>query len=619
MKNKCQLKRILAKSIRPIVKLTVSDWADFYRQLPSDSAEPGRWRTSRTPYLREIMNAFTDEGIHRVVVKSSAQIGKSEVLLNVVGRFAQLDPCSIMIIQPTLELAQDFSKSRLAKMIADTKSITPLFYEKLKSRDANQTILSKFFTGGRVVLTGANSPANLASRPIRILLCDEVDRFPPATKEGDPVDLASKRTTTHWNYKIGMFSTPTTEGSSRIDLEFKLGTQEIWCHQCPNCHEFHPLNYRDMQADFRELQDEAGNRAVIVNSVKWRCPDCGFEFDELQMKNSPQKYVAQNPDALTNGIRSFWVNGFSSPWLDWRNIMREWLEAKGDPNREAVVCNTRFGESYRLTGEITDESILLDRREKYGADLPDKVLLLTAGVDVQANRLEYEIAGWSAGFERFGIIRGVIGGEPAFPSTWQMLDEILEQEFSFSDGTSLKISRTFIDSGFATAHVYDYCKKRMARGRFAIKGMGGGGIPLLYRYTNPHGAGILLTILGVDDGKQEIMSRLNVTDGQAVMHFPLDDNLRRGYDADYFRQLISEHRVIRTKNGVTREVWETVTSGRRNEALDLAVYNLAAAKSCVGNNPETFWRSRHELLSDEKPVRKPRRKSRKFSQSDIWS
>lgn len=178
MKNKLQLKKILAQSIKPIRKVSVSTWADTFRQLPSDSAEPGQWHTSRVPYMQAVMDAFTDERIHRVAVKAAAQVSKSECLLNIVGRFAHLDPCSLMIIQPTLELAQDFSKARLSRMIEDTKVLTPLFYDKLRTRDANQTILNKFFTGGRVVLTGANSPANLASRPIRILLCDEVDRFP---------------------------------------------------------------------------------------------------------------------------------------------------------------------------------------------------------------------------------------------------------------------------------------------------------------------------------------------------------------------------------------------------------------------------------------------------------
>lgn len=573
--------------------------------------------------MREVMDAFTQDDVNRVVVKSSAQVGKSEVLLNIVGRFAHVDPCTVMIIQPTLEMAQDFSKSRLSKMIADTKILTPLFGA-YKSRDANQTILSKFFTGGRLVLAGANSTAGLASRPIRILLCDEVDRYPPTTAEGDPVDLAAKRTTSYWNKKIGLFSTPTNEGASRIDIEYNLGTQEEWRHQCPNCAEFSTLDYRQMQVDYQQTKDDAGNKIVIVNSVQWQCPYCGFEFDELTMKNSPQKYVALNPNALKNSIRSFWLNGFSSPWLTWTEIMREWLEAKGNASRESVVCNTRFGLSYRQRGEFDDENIFLARRETYDGELPSGVLLLTAAVDVQANRLEYEIVGWAAGFERWGILRGVIIGEPTQQSTWRALDNVLDRTYHFADGGKMVVARTFVDSGFSTAAVYEYCRINARRGRYAIKGKGGSGLPLLYRYTTPKHSGILLTILGVDDGKQAVMSNLGVTDTDAAgyMHFPLDDEFlgARGYDANYFKQLISEHKVIRTTGGVPYEVWEPITEHARNESLDLACYSLAAAQSCIGKDPAAFWQRRRELLLDDEPVRKKKSpaKATTFRQVDIW-
>lgn len=538
--------------------------------LPSDAAEPGKWKTSRAPYTREIMDAFTQENISRVVVKSSSQIGKTEVLLNVFGRFAQIDPCSMMMIQPTLDLAEDFSKARLSAMISDTKSLTPLFYGekgRAKSRDAKQTILSKFFLGGRIVLTGANSPANLASRPIRILLCDEVDRFPISAGgsgkkgEGDPVGLAARRTTTYWNYKIGLFSTPTIKGVSRIDTEYLAGTQEEWQHQCPNCGEFSILDYRQMQTDYERTVDDEGNKIFVVHSVKWRCPNCGFEFDEQEIKNAPQKYVAQNPDAIKNGRRSFWLNAFSSPWLTWKKIVGEWLEARGDAEREQVTYNTLFGLSYQLRGEYDDENVFLERREDYPAELPDGVLLLTAAVDVQANRLEYEIAGWSENFERWGILKGIVRGAPQNRSTWEMLDEVLDREYHFANGLSMTVARTFVDSGYSTTAVYDYCRRNMRKGRYAIKGKAGMGLPLIYQYGNPKHAGITLTILGVDNGKQITMTNLGVSDvnGQGYMHFPRDDEFLgvRGYDTIYFKGLISEHKVIKQSSGMRYEAWAT--------------------------------------------------------------
>lgn len=293
------------RGLRPLPKTSVSEWADSYRMLSNTSAEPGRWKTSRAPYQKEIMDAFTQPGVHEVVVKSCSQIGKSDIMNNVIGRFAHLDPCSIMMVQPTVDMAEDFSKSRIEPMIQDTKVLSALFSD-TGSRDRSNTILSKLFPGGRLIMGGANSPAGLASRPIRILLCDEVDRFPPsAGTEGDPVDLASKRMTTFWNRVMGLFSTPTNEGDSRIDVAYKTGTQEEWQHQCPNCDEFHKLSYTDMEVEAVKGPKVQGMQTYRVKSVKWVCPDCGFTFTEKQIKAASQKYVAQRPEALESGCRSF--------------------------------------------------------------------------------------------------------------------------------------------------------------------------------------------------------------------------------------------------------------------------------------------------------------------------
>ena len=219
------IRSIFQKSLDLIPKTSVSVWADNYRMLPSSSAEPGRWRTDRAPYQKDIMDAFTEKGVRKVVVKSASQVGKSDIMNNVIGRFAHLDPCPIMMIQPTIVDGEDYSKSRIAPMIRATPILRRIFKES-KSRDSSNTIMTKYFVGGRLVITGANSPSSLASKPIRILLCDEVDRFPEsAGSEGDPVDLASKRTTTYWNRVIGLFSTPTVKNLSRIDDEYMTGTQ----------------------------------------------------------------------------------------------------------------------------------------------------------------------------------------------------------------------------------------------------------------------------------------------------------------------------------------------------------------------------------------------------------
>lgn len=586
MKTARELWQYISKNgLKPLPKTSVSQWADNYRMLSSGiSAEPGKWKTSRAPYQKDIMNAFTEPGIHRVVVKSSSQIGKSDMMNNVIGRFAHLDPCAIMMIQPTIDMAQDYSKTRIAPMIRDTKVLNNLFYD-VKSRDANNTILSKVFPGGRLIMCGANSPAGLASRPIRILLADEVDRFPDsAGTEGDPVDLAAKRMTTFWNSCMGLFSTPTNEGSSRIDEEYLAGTQEEWQHKCPNCGEYHLLRHIDMTVDYKEIKTPSGKKTVIVNDVKWRCPHCGFSFSEKEMKQTPQKYISRNADALKNGIRSFFVNGFTSPWMTWSKIMREWLEAKGDPEREKVIMNTVFGESYKQKGAFEDEQIFLRRRESYGAELPNGVLLLTAAIDTQDNRLEYEVVGWGKEEECWGIRKGIVLGAPNQDRTWKEIDNILDKTYHFADGKGLKVVRTFIDSGgHYTSDVYNYCQKNFHKQRFAIKGRGGPGIPLIYKIAKANNAKAPLILLGVDDGKQQIMDRLSIdSPGPLYFHFPQDEGIKelsdRGYDDLYFKGIISEHKKVYKRNGVLREVWET-TKNVRNEPLDLRNYNLACMKS----------------------------------------
>lgn len=586
MKTARELWQYISKNgLKPLPKTSVSNWADNHRMLSSGiSAEPGKWKTSRAPYQKDIMNAFTEPGIHRVVVKSSSQIGKSDMMNNVIGRFAHLDPCAIMMIQPTIDMAQDYSKTRIAPMIRDTKVLNNLFYD-VKSRDANNTILSKVFPGGRLIMCGANSPAGLASRPIRILLADEVDRFPDsAGTEGDPVDLAAKRMTTFWNSCMGLFSTPTNEGSSRIDEEYLAGTQEEWQHKCPNCGEYHLLRHIDMTVDYKEIKTPSGKKTVIVNDVKWRCPHCGFSFSEKEMKQTPQKYISRNADALKNGIRSFFVNGFTSPWMTWTRIMREWLEAKGDPEREKVIMNTVFGESYKQKGAFEDEQIFLRRRESYGAELPNGVLLLTAAIDTQDNRLEYEVVGWGKEEECWGIRKGIVLGAPNQDRTWKEIDNILDKTYHFADGKGLKVVRTFIDSGgHYTSDVYNYCQKNFHKQRFAIKGRGGPGIPLIYKIAKANNAKAPLILLGVDDGKQQIMDRLSINSpGHLYFHFPQDEGIKelsnRGYDDLYFKGIISEHKKVYKRNGVLREVWET-TKNVRNEPLDLRNYNLACMKS----------------------------------------
>ena len=598
MKSEEELMRLtLGRGLRPVPRLSVSAWADKYRQISAGNAEPGRWRTSRTPYLKAVMDAVTEPGIERIVLKSGSQLGKTECLLNIMGRFAHVDPCNILFVLPTLEIAQDVSKSRIMPMINDSKALKPLFYgekDASSTRSSDQTILSKFFLGGRLVLAGANSPAGLASRPIRILLMDEVDRFPPsAGAEGDVIEIASKRTSSFWNRKIIVCSTPTIEGVSRIDAEYEGGSKEQWSHECPCCGEWHVLDYR-----------------AIDEELKWRCPSCGHGFDELAIKGARQKYIAENPKAV--GCRSFFISGLYSPWVKWAEIFREWTEARGKPLLEQVFYNTRLGLSYESPGDMGDSDQLTLRLEKYDDEVPRGVLLLTAGVDVQKDRIEYEIVGWGDGEECWGIRRGAVFGSPNTLTPWNALDEILDRQYRSADG-NLSVLRTFVDSGFMTSEVYAYCRRRLTHGRLPIKGVGNAGVKLIYRTSMQNG--LPLTLLGVNEGKDEVYGRLRVkTPGAQYCHFGADDQYLkvRGYDEQYFRGLNAERKVRHIRGGMLYEQWEPISKRVRNEPLDLRVYALAAMKS-FGAIDWKRLKNNDELYAAPRKARKPQTK-----ETDIW-
>ncbi|MDO6355292.1 phage terminase large subunit family protein [Caloramator sp. CAR-1] len=560
-------KKIL-KAVAPPPRLKISEWADKNRRLSSEtSAEPGPWRTDRAPYQREIMDSLNDSKIEKVVVMSSSQVGKSEMINNIIGYYIDIDPGPMLLIQPTLEMAQDYSKRRISTMIRDTECLRNKVSDS-KSRDLNNTILMKVFPGGFLAIGGANSPAGLASRPVRILLADEVDRYPiSAGTEGDPLMLAEKRTITFWNRKKVFVSTPTIKGASRIEMEYEQGTQEKWCLKCPNCGEYQFINLYGIK--FNYDKDDKGNYKVW--DVKFQCPNCLESFDEFTWKNQPGKWIASNPEA--QGVRSFFLNAFVSPWYSWENIILEWLRVKNDPEQYKVFKNTILGESWEEKGNVEDEEMLLKRCEEYEAELPEGVLILTAGVDVQDDRLEYEVVGWGKGYESWGIEYGKILGSPEMPSTWQMLLDKLTKSYSFKDGTSLTVACTCIDSGgHFTSEVYKFCKENEYRRIFAIKGKGGQGINYIFKVSRTRKENAALFTIGVDNGKAKIMSRLKIKEpGPGYCHFPNG----RGYDRTYFRGLTSE-RIVRKKiNGQIKLVWEKIND-TRNEPLDVRNYATAA-------------------------------------------
>ncbi len=577
-------------ALRPPDNLPVSEWADKNRRLSAEaSAERGEWRTSRTPYLRDIMDAFGDPKVRSLAVVASSQVGKSEAELNMIGSVIDQDPGSILFIHPTRGDAKEFSQLRIAPMIRDTKCLREKVSDP-KSRDSSNTIMQKSYSGGILTLCGSQEAHSLASKPIRYVFGDERDRWAKsAGSEGDPWKLATARQLTFYNAKAVQVSTPTIKGDSEIAKAYAKGTRERWKSRCPHCDKYSEITFANIRFD-HEIHGEGDEKTVVVSNIFYICPECGGVSSEGEMKRAPAKWVAENPEAYTeHGRRSFWLTSWVSPWASWESTIVEYLEALGDTAKLQVVFNTRFGQLWENRGDVADEDTVMERREDYGAELPDGVLLLTMGVDTQDDRLEYEVVGHGHFGETWGIRKGVIFGRPDTAAVWGELDAELERVYHFANGVGLRVSVTFVDEGgHFTQDVRQRCLERQGRRVFAIKGRGGADIP----YTSPPKPQKIVVggrtvgkcyvfSIGVDAGKQLIMDSLRVKDPSSpkYCHFPRRDD----YGTAYFRSLLSEHLVYRENSKANRFQWEKIPGHERNEALDCRNYALAAAKAMSPN------------------------------------
>ena len=582
------LTKVLA-GMQPPEDLTVSEWAEKKRRLsPESSAETGPYRVSRTPYLREIMDAFTDPKVRREILVSSSQVGKSELENNIIGYIIDQDPSSILFIHPTTIDAKEYSKLRIAPMIRDTPALRRKISPS-KSRDSGNTILQKTYSGGILTLCGSTEAHALASKPIRYVIGDERDRWAQsAGKEGDPWKLAMARQITFYNAKAVEVSTPTIKGDSAIADSFYEGTMERWCVKCPHCGEYHDIDF------FKNIRYEAeeftvqGKAQYRVKNILYLCTSCACTSTEAEIKRQPAKWIAENPDAYQRGVRSFWLNSFVSPWASWESTILEYLYAQGDTAKMQVVYNTRFGQLWENRGDTQDPETMLKRREAYDAELPEGVLVLTAGVDTQDDRFEYEIVGHGHFGETWGIEYGVIMGSPDDPATWDSLDMmVFDRVLRFKDGLGLKVSRSFVDEGgHFTEQVRKRCRDRIRKKVFCIKGFIGPDRPFTEKpkkmkiiVNNRYLGTCWQYQLGVDSGKQTIMDHLRVeSPGPKYCHFPLRDD----YGLAYFNGLLSEHLV---PEGKTRQrwIWDKIPGHERNEPLDCRNYALAALRTLPVN------------------------------------
>lgn len=622
--NAC-LAKILS-GMKPPEDLTVSQWADKNRRLTSESsAEVGKWRTSRTPYMFDILDSFTDPLIEHIVVVAASQVGKSETINNMVGYCIDQDPGPILLIQPTIDDVKRYSEMRIAPMIRETRCLKRKVADP-KSRDAANTKRQKSFPGGVLVMTGSNVAHDLSSMPIRYVFGDERDRWATsAGSEGDPWELAVARTRTFYNKKMVEVSTPTVKGASAIENSYNLGTMERWKTQCPHCGEYVEITFDNIRFEY-DAAENGDKKIFHISEIFYVCPECGGISDEHTMKSQPAKWVATVPEARKHHkTRSFWLTAWVSPWATWESIILQFLQAGTDSAKLQVVYNTQFGELWEERGDMASEDDVMARREVYEAEVPDGVLLLTCGVDTQDDRLEYEVVGHRRYGETWGIKKGVILGRPDTEEVWERLDEVLSHKYKFKSGVSLQISLTFIDEGgHFTQEVRQHCLARQYDHVFAIKGANRPDIP----YTAPpkkqkivvNGkviGQVWVYEIGVNAGKQKIVDNLRVqSPGANYCHFPLRDD----YGKQFFKQLMSEHLAYVPKLKHPWQ-WQKIPGHERNEAFDIRNYNLAA---CEILSPD--WDAIEQKLRTAKPgeenasipMKENKAKPRKRKKSDFY-
>ena len=603
--------------IRPPEQLTVSQWADKKRKLSQESsAEVGQWRTSRTPYLKDIMDAFNDPVLRHIAVVASSQVGKSECINNMIGYIIDQDPGSILFIQPTTIDAKDYSKLRIAPMIRDTKCLKNKVADP-KSRESANTILQKSYPGGILTMCGSTEAHALCSKPIRYIFGDERDRWATsAGNEGDPWELATARQITFYNAKSVEVSTPTVKGASAIERAYGDGTMERWKTRCPHCEEYSEITFENIRFDYDTT--EVGNDKVYdITEIHYVCPCCGGVSSEREIKAQPSKWVAENPEAYKqHQTRSFWLSSWVSPWASWKSTILQYLKAIGNSKKMQVVYNTRFGLLWEDRGDLEDEESVMARREDYGTnedgspvELPEGVLYLTCGVDTQDDRLEYEVVGYGHFDESWGIKKGIIMGRPDTDEVWQRLDDIIDHVYRFKSGIGLRVSTTFVDEGgHFTQDVRMRCRERLAKKVFAIKGRGGQDIPFTSPpkkqkiVVNGRALGMCWVYeIGVDAGKQLIMDNLRVqSPGSKYCHFPRRDD----YGPTYFKGLLSERLVY--KNGHKHPwQWEKIPGHERNEPLDCRDYANAAKKAASPDMDAIERRLRGTTPNTQTPVATP--------------
>lgn len=559
--------------------LSISQWADQFRMLPAKGAsEHGPWRTSRTPYLREPMDCLSPhDRTERVVLMFGAQTGKTEAGLNWIGATADYYPCPMLMVQPTVEMAERVSKQRVASMIEDTPRLRKAFSE-AKSRDSGNTLLMKEFRGGVLIFSGANSSSSLASMPIRNVFTDEVDRYPgDVDDEGDVLSLAFERANSFGRRKkILVTSTPTIKGVSRVERAFLESDQRRYFCPCPHCTEANggvPDGFDYWR--WENIRWEPGH----PETAQLMCNACGALIDEKHktwmMGNGEWRPTAT---ARNERVRGYHLPGLYSPlgWKSWEDLVRQFIEGQRDPSILKSFVNTGLAETWEEIGETHDAHELMSRVEDYPAEVPANGAVLTMSVDVQRDRLEAAVYAWGPGEESWLVDHQRFDGDPSTDAgVWQAIDEMRLQLWTRADGVKMRPAICLIDTGDGekVGPVYDFIHPRQGQGVFACKGVKFHTRPVLVQSSQIKGGKLRLFTIATHPAKQLVYDRLKITaGGPGAVHFPT------WVTEEFFAQLTGEKLVGREVKRTRRTIYEWVKTHANNEALDLTVYALAGLR-----------------------------------------
>lgn len=569
---------------RPPPDLTASQWADRYYQLsPESSAVPGQWTT--LPYQREPLDAMggSDPDVTHVVVQKSARVGYTRMLLAVLGFHMHQDPATCLVIQPTLDDARGFSKDDLQPMIRDCPALTKVVHEDGGKDDAGNTMLSMRYAGGMVSLIGANSGTGLRRISRRIIAADEVDAYPVLIGEGDVIKLAQKRSEYYHNRRFIAGSTPLIAGVSRVEQMFEEGDKRYYFVPCPSCQHMAPLVFSGDKGHAMTWSDGKPESAFFT------CQRNGCVIEHSSKRWMVERGEWRATKVGLPGHRSYhmWSALSYSPGAAWGDIAREFVEAKGNIERLRVFVNTTLGESWKERGEAPDWERLYERRERYEiGTCPPGVLFLTAGVDVQKDRLVYEVVGWGHGKQSWSIEADVLIGDTSSEPVWQQLDELLSKTWPSAIG-ELGIRCLAVDSGFNTNTVYNWARRHAGTNRvIATKGLRQArtiiGVPSAVDVT-VNGKKLSragkVWIVGVDVAKAELYGWLRQQPPTLESGLPHPSGYCHipEYGEDFFKQITGEHLVTQTdRKGYAVSEWQLIP-GRENHYLDCRVYARAAA------------------------------------------